>query len=129
MTKRMFQIFDDMNVADEINKTAFLGCCYDFVSADKSKAGIRVTMGAPAEAMAGLMNDDTQPVLILLNRNEYFRRKKQPDEEGALVGEAMDEYWRKAMSQLERTDLGDIGRKNWEKIRDKAKAYLIKYKQ
>ena len=75
--KRLFQVFDEMNVNDEKNKTAKLGCCYDFVEAKTVKGGGHVTMGVPAEAITKMFLDEVQPILILLDKKEYHRLKDQ----------------------------------------------------
>lgn len=70
MKKRMFQVFDEMNVNDELNKTATCACCFDMVDARTAKGGGHVTMGVPAEAITTIMLGDYKPVLILLDYNE-----------------------------------------------------------
>ena len=63
--KRLFQVFDEMNVNDEKNNTAHLGCCYAMVEAKTAKGGGHVTMGVPAEAITRMLLDEVQPILIL----------------------------------------------------------------
>lgn len=78
MTKRLFQILDEMNVNDDVNKTATCGCCFDMVSADTVKAGGVVKMGVPAEAITRIFLGECQPFLILLDKKEYHRLKDLP---------------------------------------------------
>lgn len=70
-TKRLFQILDEMNVGDDKNKTANCGVCNVFLGAQSSKQGARITMGAPIEAINGIGNGETIPILLLVNRKEY----------------------------------------------------------
>lgn len=78
MSKRLFQILDEMNVNDDVNKTATCGCCFDMVSADTVKAGGVVKMGVPAEAITRIFLGECQPFLILLDKKEYHRLKDTP---------------------------------------------------
>lgn len=78
--KRLFQVFDEMNVNDEANKTAHLGCCYDMVEAKTAKGGGHVTMGVPAEAITRIFLGEAQLILLLLDRKEYHRLNDQPVE-------------------------------------------------
>lgn len=77
MSKRLFQVFDEMNVNDEENKTATLGCCYHMVAAKTVKEGGTVTMGVPAEAITKILLGEYQPILILLDKKEYERLNKK----------------------------------------------------
>lgn len=76
--KRLFQILDEMNVNDDINKTATCGCCFELVAANKVKAGGHVTMGVPAEAVMKIFLGEYQPILILMDKKEYNRLKDLP---------------------------------------------------
>lgn len=78
MSKRLFQVLDEMNVNDDINKTDTCGCCFDVVEAKTAKGGGHVIMGVPAEAIAKIFFGDIQPVLILMNRKEYHRLNDLP---------------------------------------------------
>lgn len=78
MSKRLFQILDEMNVNDEVNKTATCGCCFDMVSANTVKAGGVVKMGVPAEAITKIFLGECKPMLVLLDMKEYHRLEKQP---------------------------------------------------
>lgn len=78
--KRLFQVLDEMNVNDEVNKTATCGCCFDLVAANKVKEGGHVTMGVPTEAVLKIFLGEYQPILILLDKKEYERIKKQKSE-------------------------------------------------
>lgn len=77
MAKRLFQTLDEMNVADEKNKTVNVGVCPDLVRADKVKAGVHVTIGAPSDQLIPLMNGEVIPILLLINKAEYDKISKQ----------------------------------------------------
>lgn len=79
--KRMFQVFDEMNINDGNNKTATCACCFDTVSANTAKGGGHVTMGVPAEAIVKIMNNECKPMLILLDYKEYKRLEAIPMED------------------------------------------------
>src|SRR5690349_13659650 len=48
------------------------------------------------------------------------------DEFKDLALEAMDFYWRHCIDQLERKDLGDVERKNFESLRNKLHHFITK---
>ncbi len=75
MGKRLFEIFDDMNQDDEKNKTAHLAVSGNFISADKVKGGAKISMGVEESYLHDLMNDKVMPILIMVNKQEYNKRK------------------------------------------------------
>lgn len=75
--KRMFQILDDMNLQDVEKKTSMVEIATTFLSGSKVKHGAQITMGAPESTLHDIMNDDKIPILILVHKNEYFKRKKE----------------------------------------------------
>lgn len=75
MSKRLFQILDEMNVADGENKTAHVKVCPDLISANKVKAGTKITMGAPEISVYNLMNGKTKAILLLIDLDEYNKIK------------------------------------------------------
>jgi hypothetical protein len=77
MGKRLFEILDEMNVSDTLNSTANVGVCTTFVSATKAKGGAHITLGASEEMLMKLMNDELIPILVLVNREEYFAKEKE----------------------------------------------------
>lgn len=76
MSKRLFQILDEMNQNDDKNRTATCACCFDLVGAKTANGGGHVTMGVPADAVHKIFIGDYQPFLILLNKKEYDRIEK-----------------------------------------------------
>lgn len=78
MSKRLFQVLDEMNVNDDVNKTETCACCLDMVEAKTAKGGGHVIMGVPAEAITKLFFGEIQPILILMDKKEYHRLKDLP---------------------------------------------------
>ena len=99
--KRLFQVFDEMNVNDEKNNTAFLGCCYAMVEATTAKGGGHVMMGVPAEAITKMFLGEVQPILILLDKKEYHRLKDQliVDEENEKM-KSLSTEWRPLLEEV-----------------------------
>lgn len=75
MKKRLFQVLDEMNQEDEANKTQMVAISNSFISADKVKGGAKIAMGAPEEMLYEIMNYKKIPLLILIDKEEYFKRK------------------------------------------------------
>jgi hypothetical protein len=75
--KRPFQILDEMNVSDATSGTSLVGICTSLISAAKVKGGANITMGAPESVVFGIMNDDLMPMLVLVDKQEYFKRQKE----------------------------------------------------
>lgn len=77
MSKRLFQILDEMNVNDETNKTRHCRVSNHFVSADLAKGGGHVTIGVDAEVIHDLAaNSDIRCLLLVVDYNEYERLTK-----------------------------------------------------
>lgn len=75
MKKRLFQILDEMNQHDVENNTSLVGVCPDLISADKIKQGTKVAMGVPGNAVFEIMNGKVIPILLLIDSEEYEKRK------------------------------------------------------
>lgn len=73
MNKRPFQIIDEMNQADEANKTSLVALCPDMIGANTAKGGGHVTMGVPVEVIHQLMNNERIAILLVLDKQEYDR--------------------------------------------------------
>lgn len=71
--KRLFQILDEMNVADTTNKTTFVGVCPNLVSADYTAKmqGTKITMGVPGNMVLDIQTNDIIPILLLIDKKEY----------------------------------------------------------
>lgn len=78
MSKRLFQVLDEMNVNDEKNKTALLPCSFMIVAANSDKRGGLVTMGVEAHILQKIFLGEMQPVLVVLDKKEYARIEKEP---------------------------------------------------
>ena len=75
MSKRLFQVLDEMNLADIENETRTLSISNTFISADKVKQGAKITMGADSEVLGGLMLDKVIALLVVVDKEEYSKRK------------------------------------------------------
>ena len=73
--KRFFTILDELNVEDANNSTQMVAVCPDLVYSQKTRAGGHVTMGVPARAFDRLRDDEYIPILVLIDRKEYEKRK------------------------------------------------------
>jgi hypothetical protein len=77
MTKRLFQILDEMNIKDGEQNTATVGVINHFVSAQKAKGGGHVTMGVPENVVMDLVFNKTKlPILLIIDLDEYEKIKK-----------------------------------------------------
>jgi hypothetical protein len=79
MEKRMFEILDDMNQADTKNKTQLVAVSPHFISATKIKQGAKISMGVEESALFNLATEKVIPILLLVNKEEYFKRKNALD--------------------------------------------------
>lgn len=75
--KRLFQVLDEMNVNDEVNKTRHCRVSNHLVSANLAKGGGHVTIGVEAEVIHELAsNNDIRCVLLVVDFKEYERLTK-----------------------------------------------------
>lgn len=79
MSKRTFQILDEMNVADEENKTITCIACPDLIGAKTHPMGIEVAMGVPAEIGHKLMFEPQRykPILLVIDMHEFDKRAEK----------------------------------------------------
>lgn len=77
--KSIFLIMDEMNQDDTKNGTALLGLSTTVIAADKVKQGTAVKMGAPAETVFDLMTDKVMCILLIINKDEFYRRQKEAE--------------------------------------------------
>lgn len=94
MKKRLFQIFDEMNVNDENNKTATLPCAFDMVEAKSDKRGGLITMGVEAHIVKDILFGLRQPILIVMDKKEYHRLEAIPVEDTAQQQVEQLEQWK-----------------------------------
>lgn len=72
--KRIIQILDEMTL-DEVNgDTCFVSMCPEFIGLQKTKQGGHCTMGVPENVLLDIMSGKTMPILLLVNKEEYFKR-------------------------------------------------------
>lgn len=71
--KRLFQVLDEMNVSDIENGTKLVSVGTDFIAGDTTKKGCKITMGAPLGVINDLMKDKLIPVLLLIDKETYFK--------------------------------------------------------
>lgn len=76
MPKRTFQILDEMNVADEKNKSITCIVCPDHIRSQTHPMGIEVAMGVPADIGHKIMfePDRYKPLLVVIDMEEYNKR-------------------------------------------------------
>ena len=74
MNKRLFEILDEMNVADSEDNGARVAICPDMVSCDSGhKSGGRVTMGIPHSLSIEALHGKRIFVLLAIDMEEYKR--------------------------------------------------------
>jgi hypothetical protein len=74
MSKRLFQILDEMNLEDTQKHTRLVSISNTFISADKVKQGSHIVIGADEQALYELMQGKVVPLLVLVDKEEYFKR-------------------------------------------------------
>lgn len=77
MKKRLFQILDEMNQSDIENNTRLVSVSTSLISADKIKQGSKICMGSDEQAVMDIFTDKYIPVLILVNKEEFDKLKKE----------------------------------------------------
>ena len=73
----MFQILDEMNLDDVKNNTRLVSLSNTLISADKVKQGAKISMGADEQVLHDLIVGKSVPILILVDLEEYTKRKEQ----------------------------------------------------
>lgn len=77
MEKRLFEILDDMNQDDTKNNSRLVEVSSNFVSANKVKQGAIISMGTPEASLLNIVSGNKIAMLILVDKEEYFKRKNQ----------------------------------------------------
>lgn len=75
MSKNIFEILGEMHSHDIKHDTRFIAVSPHFISADKVSQGAKITMGADEQSLYNIMNDKVIPLLILVDKEEYAKRK------------------------------------------------------
>lgn len=81
MTKRAFQVIDEMNLVDTETGSKLVRLFPDVVSMNETKKGMHVTMGVPLGelSIAGVAFKGTQRiVLMVIDGAEFDKRMKEP---------------------------------------------------
>ena len=76
MEKGLFQILDEMNLADAKDGTRLVAISSTFIQADKVKQGAKITMGVDEQSLHDIMNEKVMPILLIINKEEYYKLKK-----------------------------------------------------
>ena len=73
----MFEIWDDMNLGDVANGTKHIRISNILLQVKKVKAGAEVTMGVDENVMNDLLGYKSIPILVIVDRDEYFKNAKK----------------------------------------------------
>ncbi len=76
MSKRLFQILDEMNQEDTEKGTRLVQVSNAFVEGNKVKQGAKIAMGVEERCLYDIMNGNSIPLLILVDAKEYRDRNK-----------------------------------------------------
>lgn len=76
MSKRMFEVMDEMNLSDVENNTSLVKISSKLLSAKKLKQGAKITIGIDEQCMNELAFEKSMAVLVIVDKEEYFKRKK-----------------------------------------------------
>lgn len=79
-TKNPFKVFLEMYQEDVAKGSKLIPVCPDIISVDKVKQGTKISIGAPEEYLWKIANDQVLPILLLVDKQEYFKRSKELDE-------------------------------------------------
>lgn len=75
LMKRMFEVLDEMNIDDVKDNTRLVAVSNTLISVDKVKQGVKISMGADHHVLDDLLSDKVIPVLILVDKSEFFKRR------------------------------------------------------
>ncbi|MEM1337286.1 MAG: hypothetical protein AAGF96_06025 [Bacteroidota bacterium] len=76
MKKRLFQVLDEMNQEDAEKGTKMVSVSSSFVRGNKVSQGAEITIGTEFSGLMDLWDDKVIPVLLLIDKKEYFKRTK-----------------------------------------------------
>lgn len=74
---RMLEIFDEMIAEDAEKGTRMVAISNAFLSGDKVKQGAKICMGTDEQALMDLFNNKAIAILMIVDKDEYFKRGKQ----------------------------------------------------
>ena len=72
--ERPFEALDKMNQEDIEKNTRLVAISVGFLGGRKVPQGAIVEMGIEASNLLEIMNDEVMPILVLVNKKEYFKR-------------------------------------------------------
>lgn len=75
MKKRMFQVFDEMNLDDTANGTSKLKLSNTLISANKVKQGGSLSFGVDEATLMDIIADNVVAVVVIVDKEDYFKRK------------------------------------------------------
>jgi hypothetical protein len=79
MEKRMFQILDEMNLDDIKNNSRLVAISNTLLSAITTKKGAEIKLGVDHRALSDVLSEKAIPILVLVDKAEYFKRKSGAD--------------------------------------------------
>jgi hypothetical protein len=74
MKKTLFDTLAEMNKEDSEKGTRMVEIGNQLISMDKVKGGAKIAMGMPESCMKDILLDKKIPLLILVDKEEYFTR-------------------------------------------------------
>lgn len=78
--KTDLEVFLEMNQNDIKNGTQHLKLGTDLVQVEMARGGVKVTMGISGTSFREIMSREVIPVLILVDKEEFFRLKHMQPE-------------------------------------------------
>lgn len=66
-----------MNQYDTEKGTALVSVNPDVISTDKVKQGGKISIGVPENIMWDIINGKKIPILVVVDKDEYFKREKE----------------------------------------------------
>lgn len=126
MKKRTFQILDEMNQEDSKNGTQLAQVGIDLISADKVKGGCKISMGMPEPALYDIMNEKRIPILVLVDKAEYFKREKAEEKELVKTGIEIIAEERQRVIEVEGFDKDHDAKHNCGELTDAAVCYAMR---
>lgn len=73
----VFGVLGELNRMDSKNGTRLVAVSTNFVEGHKVKQGAKITMGAEEQSLLDLFNDKAMPILLIVDKDEFFKRDKK----------------------------------------------------
>lgn len=87
----MFEILDEMNLDDVKNETKLVAISNTFISGEKVKKGAKISMGTDFDCLLEIMNEKYIPILIMVDKEEYFKRQKASAEKNKAIADKIND--------------------------------------